>query len=92
MIYIDYHDRINPETGLLQPSVISDNKDSPYYNRINHTLINIVLYWLGPMSEKRLTTILLVFQCLCSLVAIFVRYHLGSVFRLEGLCVCFIND
>lgn len=76
--------RINPETGLLQPSVITDDKESPFYNRINHTLINIVLYWFGPMSEKRLTTVLLVFQCFCSLVAIYVRYHLGSMFRLEG--------
>ena len=63
--------------------MISDDKESPYYNRINHTLINLVLYWFGPMSEKRLTQVLLVFQCFCSFIAILLRYSFGSVFRLE---------
>lgn len=80
--------RINPETGLLQPSVISTDEESPYYNRINHTLINIVLYWFGPMSEKNLTTVLLVFQCFCSFMGIMIRYNLGSVFRFGESFVC----
>ena len=77
--------RINPETGLLQPSVISNDTNSPYYNRINHTLINIVLYWFGPMSEKNLTTCLLVLQCICSVIAILIRYNLGGIFRTGDL-------
>ena len=62
--------RINAETGLLQPSLISEDEQSPYYGRINHTLINVFLYWFGPMSEQSLTRCLLVLQAGCSVLAV----------------------
>ena len=60
---------------------MSDDKDSPYYQRINLTLINVFLYWFGPMSEKRLTQCLLGLQVVCSAIAIHIRYHFGNVFN-----------
>lgn len=79
--------RINPETGLLQPSVISSDEKSPYFNRINHTLINVVLYLFGPMSEKNLTRWLLVLQVACSAFAMVIRYKCGWMFRVEEVDV-----
>ena len=75
--------RINPETGLLQPSVISSDETSPYFNRINHTLINVFLYLFGPMSEKNLTRWLLGLQVVCSVFAMVIRYKCGWMFRVE---------
>ncbi|KAK8790494.1 hypothetical protein WA171_000495 [Blastocystis sp. BT1] len=72
--------KINPETGLLQPSVISDDEKSRYYNHINFTLINVFLKWFGPMSEKTLTRCLLILQVACSCLAVVIRYQLGSLF------------
>jgi len=43
----------------------------------NLTLINLMLKFVGPMHEERLTVCLLVVQALCSLVAFAVRYPLA---------------
>lgn len=75
--------RINAETGLLQPSLISEDEKSPYYGRINHTLINVFLYWFGPMSEQHLTRCLLGLQAGCSLLAVVIRYTCGGLFRVS---------
>lgn len=44
----------------------------------NLTLINLFLIKLGPKSELTLTSILLLFQVLCSCMAFFIRYPMAS--------------
>ncbi|XP_032515573.2 UDP-N-acetylglucosamine--dolichyl-phosphate N-acetylglucosaminephosphotransferase [Danaus plexippus] len=46
----------------------------------NMTLINLFLIKFGPMSEVRLTVMLLMFQVLCTCVAFIIRYPLASYF------------
>ncbi|XP_050347254.1 UDP-N-acetylglucosamine--dolichyl-phosphate N-acetylglucosaminephosphotransferase [Nymphalis io] len=46
----------------------------------NMTLINLFLIKLGPMSEVRLTSSLLIFQILCTCIAFLVRYPMASYF------------
>ncbi|XP_061703942.1 UDP-N-acetylglucosamine--dolichyl-phosphate N-acetylglucosaminephosphotransferase [Cydia pomonella] len=46
----------------------------------NLTLINFFLIKLGPMSEVRLTTNLMLFQVLCTCIAFLIRYPLASYF------------
>lgn len=46
----------------------------------NMTLINLFLIKFGPMSEVRLTVLLLMFQVLCTCVAFIIRYPLASYF------------
>lgn len=46
-------------------------KDEEYY--INYTLINVVLRILGPMHERTLSTVLLVLQAVCCLLALYGR-------------------
>ena len=45
----------------------------------NLTIINLVLYAFGPMKEWKLTSILLLFQCVCSSAALLVRYKLAGL-------------
>ncbi|XP_066257130.1 UDP-N-acetylglucosamine--dolichyl-phosphate N-acetylglucosaminephosphotransferase [Euwallacea similis] len=46
----------------------------------NFTLINLVLLYLGPMHEAKLTTVLLAVQVFCTFLAFLVRYPFASVF------------
>lgn len=46
----------------------------------NFTLINLVLFYLGPLHEAKLTTILVGIQVVCTLIAFLVRYPLASIF------------
>lgn len=46
----------------------------------NFTLINLVLLYLGPLHEAKLTTILVCLQLFCTLIAFMIRYPLASVF------------
>lgn len=46
----------------------------------NLTLINLVLFYLGPLHEAKLTTILIAIQVLCTGLAFFVRYPMAHVF------------
>ena len=56
-------------------------KDSePYVDINNLTLINLVLKICGPMHERSLTVILLIFQIVCSCVAFSIRYQLALLF------------
>ena len=43
----------------------------------NLTIINLLLKFSGPMHEKNVTLVLLLFQVVCSLVAFMVRYPLA---------------
>lgn len=65
------------------PSVISSDPKSPYYNKINLTLINVVLYFFGPLGEHTTTRVLLGIQFFFSVVAVVLRYRLGSVFPIQ---------
>lgn len=51
-----------------------------YVTTNNFTLINLVLLYLGPMHEAKLTTILILIQIVCSCIAFTIRYPLASVF------------
>ncbi|XP_028161259.1 UDP-N-acetylglucosamine--dolichyl-phosphate N-acetylglucosaminephosphotransferase-like [Ostrinia furnacalis] len=57
--------------------VIEDN-DSIVMN--NLTLINLFLIKFGSMSEVKLVTMIMAFQCLCSCIAFIIRYPLASYF------------
>ncbi|XP_049868212.1 UDP-N-acetylglucosamine--dolichyl-phosphate N-acetylglucosaminephosphotransferase [Pectinophora gossypiella] len=46
----------------------------------NMTLINLFLIKFGPMSEIKLTMILLIFQFLCTGIAFLIRYPMASYF------------
>ncbi|XP_043478392.1 UDP-N-acetylglucosamine--dolichyl-phosphate N-acetylglucosaminephosphotransferase [Leptopilina heterotoma] len=46
----------------------------------NLTLINFVLILTGPKNERTLTTILIVIQIICSVLAFTIRYPLASLF------------
>lgn len=46
----------------------------------NLTLINLVLLYLGPLHEAKLTIILLFIQVLCTLLAFVIRYPLAWIF------------
>lgn len=45
----------------------------------NLTLINVVLYWFGPLREDKLTGTLLVIQALSSILALIIRYRLVTL-------------
>lgn len=65
-------------TMLHLVDVIEDNNDSIIIN--NLTLINLFLIKFGPMSEVRLTTMLMILQCFCSIIAFIIRYPMASYF------------
>ncbi|CAK5236107.1 unnamed protein product [Aphanomyces euteiches] len=67
--------KFNPKTGNLEPSTIS-----PDSTRSNMTILNLFLVIFGPMPEKRLVQLLLVFQVVCCVLAFGVRYGLSSLF------------
>lgn len=46
----------------------------------NFTLINLVLLYLGPLHEARLTNILIAIQILCTGLAFVIRYPIASIF------------
>lgn len=46
----------------------------------NFTLINLVLLYLGPLHEAKLTSILIGIQIVCTLIAFVIRYPLASIF------------
>lgn len=62
----------NDKTGLVEPSTASVTHD--VNKPINRTLINLVLYLLGPMKEDTLETILVIIQILNSIAVLLVRY------------------
>jgi UDP-N-acetylglucosamine--dolichyl-phosphate N-acetylglucosaminephosphotransferase len=56
-------------------------RKSPNLIRVqNLTILNFVLWKLGPMKEAKLTEILLLGQTLWSLIALFIRYGLARLF------------
>lgn len=57
--------------GLSQVQYLEDGS----IKLSNLTLINVVLYWFGPMREDKLTLSLLVIQALCSGLAFVIRYR-----------------
>lgn len=46
----------------------------------NFTLINLVLLYLGPLHEAKLTSILVALQVFCTMIAFVIRYPLASFF------------
>jgi UDP-N-acetylglucosamine--dolichyl-phosphate N-acetylglucosaminephosphotransferase len=53
------------------------SKKGPRFRGTNCTLVNLMLLIFKPMKENNLTTVILVFQLLCSLVAFLIRYGLS---------------
>lgn len=64
------------ETGLLHPSTFVDKHG---VKRDNLTLICLALRLFGPMREQQLTRLLLGFQILCGVLALFIRYRLAAL-------------
>ena len=58
--------RLNKATGKLEAV------------RSHFTLLNLALFLLGPMSERRLCLLVILFQCLCSVVAFLIRFYLST--------------
>lgn len=58
----------------------SKSDKEAYVECNNLTLINFVLIWNGPTHEAALTSILLMIQVFCSLLAFTIRYPLASLF------------
>ncbi|EEB20281.1 UDP-N-acetylglucosamine--dolichyl-phosphate N-acetylglucosaminephosphotransferase, putative [Pediculus humanus corporis] len=46
----------------------------------NMTLINLLLVWMGPLHEAKLTTYLIIVQVICSCIAFTIRYPLAFLF------------
>lgn len=55
-------------------------EDGLYTECNNMTLINLILLVIGPTHEARLTTILIIFQVLTSILGLFIRYYVSSLF------------
>ncbi|CAO3641297.1 unnamed protein product [Cunninghamella echinulata] len=60
--------------GLLK--VISRDEHGRIYECNNLTILNLVLTYTGPLSEKYLTCTILLIQIICSLLGFFIRYNL----------------
>lgn len=60
--------------------IISWQEKNGYVTTNNFTLINLVLFLIGPLHEEKLTVILIIVQCLCTLLAFIIRYPLASLF------------
>lgn len=67
--------RINLQTGLMDPSHVAPND-----SRVNMTLICLALQLFGPLSERTLSTVLIVFQMVCSAIGLGLRYFLAQLF------------
>lgn len=46
----------------------------------NLTLINLVLLYLGPLHEAKLTMILIFIQIICTIIAFIIRYPMAHLF------------
>ncbi|XP_053404402.1 UDP-N-acetylglucosamine--dolichyl-phosphate N-acetylglucosaminephosphotransferase-like [Mercenaria mercenaria] len=55
-------------------------EDGMYSECNNLTLINLMLKFFGPLHERKLVTILLLLQILCSCVAFTIRYQVAKLF------------
>mmetsp|Transcript_16062 Transcript_16062/g.18176 ORF Transcript_16062/g.18176 Transcript_16062/m.18176 type:complete len:440 (+) Transcript_16062:158-1477(+) len=66
--------RVNLKTGYLETSKVAPND-----SRSNMTLLNVALRMFGPMHERTLCIVLLVFQLLCSVLGIFLRYTISEL-------------
>ncbi|KAK6173487.1 hypothetical protein SNE40_016928 [Patella caerulea] len=55
-------------------------EDKQYMECNNFTLINLIIRFLGPLHERTLVSIIIVFQIFCSMVAFTIRYQLALLF------------
>lgn len=55
-----------------------ENKDYVLTN--NFTLINLVLLYMGPLHEAKLTSYLIRFQIFCTILAFIIRYPMAHLF------------
>ncbi|KDO33306.1 hypothetical protein SPRG_02115 [Saprolegnia parasitica CBS 223.65] len=67
--------KFNAATGNLEPSTIT-----PESTRSNYTVLNLFLVVFGPMPERKLVVLLLLFQVFCCALAFGIRYGLSSLF------------
>ncbi|XP_039273744.2 UDP-N-acetylglucosamine--dolichyl-phosphate N-acetylglucosaminephosphotransferase-like [Styela clava] len=68
------------ETFGLVRVVRNTGEDGSYIECNNLTLVNFFLKFLGPMHERTLTVLLLLFQIFCTCIAFFIRYHISTFF------------
>lgn len=64
----------------IHKSKPKDGKKTEQIECNNLTLLNLVLYFMGPLHEKHLVTIILGIQVVCSIIAFLIRYQLAKVF------------
>jgi UDP-N-acetylglucosamine--dolichyl-phosphate N-acetylglucosaminephosphotransferase len=69
--------KFNAKTEKMEPSTIGTTKGRK--ERVNMTLINLVLQILGPMNEEALCSVLLTFQVICCCLGLYVRYNLATL-------------
>ncbi|KAL7452118.1 hypothetical protein ACHAWC_003856 [Mediolabrus comicus] len=69
--------KFNAKTEKMEPSTIATTKGRK--ERVNMTLINLVLQILGPMNEEALCSVLLTFQVICCCLGLYVRYNLATL-------------
>ncbi len=67
--------KFNPQTGFLEPSTISSTS-----KRSNFTILNLFLVVCGPLREKQLVLLLLLFQVVCCGIAFYIRYGFSGYF------------
>jgi len=82
--------RFDASTGLMYPSTFTCKENEylwlkGYNNRdgtevANMTVINLALQLFGPMTERTLCLVLLLFQVLCCGIGLFFRYEVSHFF------------
>lgn len=55
-------------------------ENNDYVVTNNFTLINLILYYCGPLHEAKLATVLVLLQCMSTILAFTIRYPLASLF------------
>lgn len=65
---------------LLRIIHFTEENKSGIMTTNNFTIINLTIIIIGPISEEKLTMILLIFQIICTCIAFSIRYPLASYF------------
>ncbi|XP_067947715.1 UDP-N-acetylglucosamine--dolichyl-phosphate N-acetylglucosaminephosphotransferase-like [Watersipora subatra] len=65
--------------GLLEVTHVKE-KENSYLEFNNMTIINLAIKFVGPIHERSLSSLLLIFQVLCSIMALVIRLHVAKYF------------
>eukprot|EP00750_Incisomonas_marina_P025498 INCI5513.1.p1 GENE.INCI5513.1~~INCI5513.1.p1 ORF type:complete len:474 (+),score=61.00 INCI5513.1:104-1525(+) len=56
-----------------------ERRDDSTVRMSNLTVINFVLFWVGPLREDQLTLVLLVLQTICSIIGFLIRFQFAGI-------------